>query len=144
MLVIDDHLLLDILAGNATPPFADEASRSAMYTTSSWYYRVASAAEQGSGEGSLSGRISTLSDPDRQEVRARLLSLPDPIGMIGPRTLVPVMAALRTPRRLNFLSSEALAVAILTESSIAVRTDSPPLREACAALRVTYRVIEKQ
>jgi len=60
VLVIDDHLLLDILAGNATPPFADEASRSAMYTTSSWYYRVASAAEQGSGEGSLSGRQHTF------------------------------------------------------------------------------------
>lgn len=143
MLVIDDHLLLDILAGNATPPFADEAR--ARPCTQRRAGTTGSPARLSKDPARARCRVaSTLSDPDRQEVRARLLSLPDPIGMIGPRTLVPVMAALRTPRRLNFLSSEALAVAILTESSIAVRTDSPPLREACAALRVTYRVIEKQ
>lgn len=50
----------------------------------------------------------------------------------------------RSPRRLNFLSSDALAAAILTESSVAVRTDSPPLREACDALHVPYRIFEKR
>lgn len=61
--------------------------------------------------------------------------------MLGPRTLVPVMAGLRLPR-LNFLSADAVALAILTESAIAVRTDSPPLREAGAALNIAFRSID--
>ncbi len=141
-LVVDDHLLLDVLADSAQGWLAAETVRSAIYTTSSWYYRVASAADHGTGTGSLSGRISALPDEDRRAVRSRIRSLPDSIGLIGPRTLVPVMAGLRTPRRLNYLSAEALALAILTEATIAVRTNSPPLRDACAALQVAYQIVD--
>lgn len=52
------------------------------------------------------------------------------------------MAGLRTPRHVNFLAAEALALAVLTESTIAVRTNSPPLRDACEALHVEYRVVD--
>ena len=140
-LVVDDHLLTDLLAGQTQGWLAEEAAQSAIYTTGSWYYRVASAADHGTGTGSLSGRISALDDDDQRAVRSRIASLPESIGMLGPRTLVPVMAGLRLPR-LNFLSAEAVAVAILTESAIAVRTDSPPLREASAALHIAYRTID--
>ena len=140
-LVIDDHLLLDLLSGTALGWFADEAARSAVYTTGIWYYRVASAADHGSGTGSLSGRIVALADEDQRAVRSRIASLPDSIGLIGPRTLIPVMAGIRGPR-LNYLSTEALALAMITESMITVRTDSPPLREASGLLHVPYRVVE--
>ncbi len=140
-LVVDDHLLLDLLAEVARGSLLEEAAESAVYTTGGWYYRVASAADHGTGRGSLSARISALPEDDQRAIRSRVADLPEAIGMIGPRTLIPVMAGLRTPRQLNFLSAEALAVALLTESSIAVRTDSPPLREACAALQVIYRVV---
>lgn len=139
-LVVDDHLLINLLAGTTTGWLADEAAQSAVYTTGSWYYRVASAADHGTGTGSLSGRISALAEEDQRAIRSRIASLPDSIGLIGPRTLVPVMAGLRLPR-LNHLSAEALAVAILTESTIAVRTDSPPLREASATLHIAYRKV---
>ena len=112
-LVVDDHLLIDLLAGQTQGWLAEEAAQSAIYTTGSWYYRVASAADHGTGTGSLSGRISALDDDDQRAVRSRIASLPESIGMLGPRTLVPVMAGLRLPR-LNFLSAEAVAVAILT------------------------------
>lgn len=140
-LVVDDHLLLDLLAEVASGWLIEEAARSAVYTTGGWYYRVASAADHGTGRGSLSARISALSEDDQRAIRARVTDLPEAIGMIGPRTLVPVMAGLRTTRQLNFLSAEALALALLTESSIAVRTHSPPLREACAVFHVPYRVV---
>lgn len=52
------------------------------------------------------------------------------------------MAALRTPRRLNYLSAEALALAVTAEASIVVRTDGPLLRGACNALQVEYRVVD--
>ena len=140
-LVVDDHLLLDLLAEVGSGWLVEEAARSAVYTTGGWYYRVASAAHHGTGRGSLSARISALAEDDQRAIRSRLDELPEAIGMVGPRTLVPVMAGLRTPRQLNFLSAEALALALLTESSIAVRTNSPPLREACAALHISYRVL---
>lgn len=140
-LVIDDHLLLDLLSEGLSGWLAAAVSESAVYTTASWYYRVASAAEHGSGRGSLSGRIAALADPVRAAVRGRIANLPDEVGLFGPRSLVPVMAELRTPRRLNYLSAEALAIAVLADATVAVRVDSPPLREACEALRVTYRVV---
>ena len=84
MLVIDDHLLLDILAGNATGPFADEASESALYTTSSWYYRVASAADL------LEPMLDALlaHGPGPAVTPAPVRARPAPRGRAGARTLV--------------------------------------------------------
>jgi len=117
-------------------------SEAAVYTTGSWHYRVAIASEHGLGHGPLSGRIAVVAEPARSALRARIAWLPDEIGLIGARTLVPVMAGLRTPRRLNFLSAEALALAVLTEATVVVRIDSPPLRQACLALHVEYRLVD--
>lgn len=50
-LVVDDHVLLDLLIGTANGWLADETTRSAIYTTGSRYYRVASAADHGTGHG---------------------------------------------------------------------------------------------
>lgn len=83
-LVVDDHLLIDLLASTARGWLEQTATQSAVYTTGSWYYRVASAADHGSGKGSLSGRIGALEEQDRVALRARIASLPDAIGLIGP------------------------------------------------------------
>lgn len=83
---------------------------------------MANAASHGSGTGSLSGRIASLAEPERQLFLQKIASLPESIGLIGPRTLVPIMAALRTPRRLNYLSAEALALALAAEATIVLRT----------------------
>ncbi len=139
-LVIDDHLLVDHLVGRLTGWVAEQLQESAVYTTASWYYRVANAAAHGSGTGSLSGRIASLPEDERRSFLAKLASLPDSIGLIGPRTLVPIMAAIHTPRRLNYLAAEAVGLAIAVEASIVVRTDSPLLRDACKAVHVDYRV----
>lgn len=141
-LVVDDHILIDLLAGDVRGSLAEAVTEAAVYTTGSWYYRLASAVEHGSGQGSLSGRLAALPESARTAIRHRIAWLPDSIGLIGPLTLVPIMAGLRTPRRLNFLSSETLALAVLTESTLAVRTDSPPLREACVSLRVDYQLVD--
>ena len=64
-LVVDDHLLIDLLASTARGWLELTATQSAVYTTGSWYYRVASAADHGSGKGSLSGRVGALDEQDR-------------------------------------------------------------------------------
>lgn len=141
-LVVDDHLLLDLLAEDIRGWLASAVQQEAVYTTASWYYRLASAAEHGSGTGSLSGRLAGLPEPVRNAVRHRLLELPQTVGLVDARVVVPMMAGLRTPRRLNYLSAEAMALAVLTEATVAVRTDNPLLRDACAALHVGYRMVD--
>ena len=140
-LVIDDHLLLDHLVGRLSGWVGEQLQEQATYTTASWYYRVANAAAHGSGTGSLSGRIASLPNDEKRVFASKLASLPDSIGLIGPRTLVPIMAAVHAPRRLNFLAAEALAVAVAVEASILVRIDSPLLRDACKAIHIEYRVV---
>lgn len=85
-LVLDDHLLLDLLAEDVRGWLAEAVSQSAVYTTASWYYRVANASEHGSGRGSLSGRITAMAEPARTAVLGRIAHLPEEIGLIGPHT----------------------------------------------------------
>ena len=136
-LVVDDHHLIDLLAETTRGWLRSELDRSAIYTTSAWYYRIASAAHRGHGEGTLSRRLATLPDHLRRE---RIDVLPGWVGLLSPRLLVPVMAALGTRRRPNFLTAEALAVALITESTLVVSTDAPLLRDGAFDLGIEYRV----
>jgi hypothetical protein len=54
---------------------------------------------------------------------------------------VPVMASLPTRRRPNVLAAEALAVALVTGSSLVVSTDGALLREGARDLDIDYRVL---
>lgn len=139
-LVVDDHLLLDLLLGSPSPWLRAESERSAVYTTGSWYYRVALAAKRGSGVGAISRRIATLDTEPQRRVLDWLGQLPDWIGLLGPRLLVPVMAGLDTRAQPNLLAAEALAVALVTDSEVAVATDSPLLRGCALDLGIGYRV----
>jgi hypothetical protein len=139
-LVIDDHLLIDVLADTHDEWLRAEMARSAIYTTTAWYYRVASAARRGSGSGTLSGRLAQLESAPRAELLTQLGRLPDWIGLIGPRLLVPVMAALETRRRPNVLTAEALALALVIDGAIAVTVDAPLLRVCAHDLGITIHV----
>ena len=125
--VIDDRLLLDVLAGRA-PAFVAEQLRSGdVFTTSSWYYRLGRAVFSGSGTGALSGPVSTFDRDVRRHVLSTLQDLPDDVGLLHPRVVVPVMFALRVRRQLNVLSADALAVALLVGGGVVVTTDTPML-----------------
>lgn len=137
-IVIDDHLLIDVVAETTTGWLRDHVDQSVIYTTSAWYYRVANAAHRGSGTGTLSRRLAQFPESARRE---RIDNLPDWIGLLGPRLVVPVMATIATGRQLNVLTAEALGVAVITDSSVAVSTDSPLLRGGAADLGIEYRVV---
>lgn len=141
-LVIDDHLLIDVLAHNQAQWLRAEMARSAIYTTGSWYYRVASAARRGSGTGSLSGRLAQLDPEQAARARSRIEELPDWIGLLGPRLLVPIMSRLETRRTPNLLTAEALAVALVVDGAIAVTTDAALLRGSAQDLGIEYRIGE--
>lgn len=138
--VVDDHLLIDVLAETATPWLQNQVERSAIYTTGAWYYRLASAAHRGSADGSLSRRLVELPPEFGRE---RIDVLPDWIGLLAPRFLVPIMAALATRRRPNVLAAEALAVALVTDSVIAVAIEAPLIRDGALDLGIGYRLVEQ-
>jgi hypothetical protein len=93
--VIDDRLLLDVLAGCLPAAVADEFAGSGVFTTSFWYYRLGRAVFSGSGQGVLSGRLRSHDQTTIDRVRTGLVRLPPGVGLLHPRIVVPTMFNLR-------------------------------------------------
>jgi len=136
--VIGDRLLLDVLTRRAAQAPARDFEADGIFTTSAWYYRLGRAALSGTGTGSLSGRLATFREDVRSNLLGDLRELPDDIGLLHPRVVVPVMFSLRVRRQLNMLSAEALAVAILVSGSVLVTTDSPLIKSGAQELGIEY------
>jgi hypothetical protein len=67
--------------------------------------------------------------------------LPPQIIVPGPRLLVRVMGALRVRRRVNFLTAEALATALISGATIRVSAEAPLLWEACDDLGIEFALL---
>jgi hypothetical protein len=141
VIVVDDTLLLSVLAGSAPRPVQEAGAASAVATTGAWYWRLTRAVLDQRSNGSLSQAFARLPDEDQQRVREGLRSLPAEIGLVSLRRLVPVMAALDGRRRLNLLAAEAVAAALVLDADIAVTTRSVLLDDACDRFGVTVRLI---
>ena len=140
-IVVDDHILFDVLAGRATDAVQDEADHGGLFTTGSWYYRLARAVGTGAGPGKLSRRLESLNAEETGRVSAALDELPAEVGLLSLRSVVPVMQALRVRRPLNMLNAEALAAAVVLDAALVVSIDSALLRSGAADLAVDYRVV---
>ena len=139
--VIDDRLLLDVLAGNAPTAVSSEVSDGGVFTTSAWYYRLGRAIFAGSDSGALSGRLALLGEPTSGRVRSALADLPANIGLLHPRVVVPVMFTIRARRPLNWLGAEALAVALVIPARLLLTTEAPALRAAAENTGVDYELL---
>ena len=140
-LVVDDLLLLTALAGSASDELMAAMRGAELFTTSSWYYRLARATHDEGFSGALSSAVEALPSDDQASVRANLDRLPPSIGLVDARRLVPVMARLHVPRRLNFLAAEAVAASVLLEGAIRVTTQAPLLASACRALAIDLQFV---
>jgi len=90
--------------------------------------------------GALSRQLAEL-DLERQlRILAALDSLPDEVGPLSLRDLVPLMRALHVSRPLNMLSAEALAAALVLDAEIVVSTDNPMLQGGAEDLGISYRI----
>ena len=85
-------------------------------------------------------RLEGPTDAPRLDVLDVLDALPGRIGLLTPRTLVPVMAKLSESVRLNHLGAEAVALAILVDASLLVVASSAILESACARFGIALRV----
>ncbi|PWT95777.1 MAG: hypothetical protein C5B55_00815 [Blastocatellia bacterium] len=140
-LIVDDHLLALAIARVAPAPVDAAVSNGELFTTGSWYYRLGRAALNPNSQGTISRRLDALSPARRTAVFAAIDRLPDEIGLISLRHLVPVMSELdASGLRLNLLAAEVVATALLTHARILVSTDTPLLAKACHQLDVQYDV----
>jgi len=138
VVVIDDALLLAVLANTAAPELLEARRRGEVGTTGSWYWRAARAA-LGSGHGALSRRVDALVPVAQDAVRTGMENLPAEIALISVRRLVPIMA--RLPHPANLLALEAVAAARLLEADLLVSTTSVLLGDLAAAAGVRVRVV---
>lgn len=139
MLVIDDALLFAVLAGAADDDLRAAADQNELFTTGSWYWRLSRALHDPASAGVLSRSMGGLTGEQQARVVASVERLPDVVGLVSLRELVPVMSALAVGRRLNLLTAEAIAAAVVLNASIVVTIDSALLTDASARLGVEVR-----
>lgn len=141
MVVVDDALLLAVLTNQQfgpVTPITEAAARGELFTTGSWYWRLARALAS-PGTGALSRVLVTMPEHEQRQAETALRDLPDEIGLLSLRRLVPVMRAL--PGQLNMLTAEAVAAAVVLSAGIVVTTESPLLDRAAQSAGVTVRVV---
>ncbi|MBK5224853.1 MAG: hypothetical protein JJE52_18655 [Acidimicrobiia bacterium] len=128
--IIDDHLLRDVLAGQLDEDLGGLATDLA--TTGLWLFRLSSALAQPGVVGKLSAPVAALPAENQARFVAQLVTLPENIGVLHLRDLAWSMAQLqhrhrRAGRQLSAAMVEALAAAHSLGAAIAVsRADVGP------------------
>lgn len=146
-LVIDDHLLRDVLVGQRSPDLGGLGS-DGVATTGLWLFRLCSSWADPTVQGRLSEPVTALSEELQAAFRARLVALPSDVEVLGLRELAWPMAELGARHRsrgrgLSAAMLEALAAAQHFVGGIAVsRSDvGPNLRAAARADRVAFHTL---
>lgn len=146
-IVIDDHLLRDVLVGSRSPDL-DGVAPDGIATTGLWLYRLSSSFADPAVIGKLSGPVATLPEELQARFRAQLVALPAAIAILPLRELSWPMAVLQTRHRaarrpLSAAMVEALAAAHRLGGGIAVsRNDvGPNLRAATEADGLAFHIL---
>ena len=144
--VIDDHLLRDVLTGNRPPDLGGIAT--SLATTGLWLFRLASAWASPDVVGKLTAPVAALSAAQQEMFRARLVALPDEIDLLPLRQLAWPMALLQYRHRsqgrpLSAAMAEALAAAQTLGGTIAVSSQDvgPNLKAAAEHDRVPFTIL---
>lgn len=144
--VIDDHLLRDVLTGERPHDLGGIAT--GLATTGLWLFRLSSSFAAPGTVGKLSAPVKGLPVPMQDQFRAQLMSLPSEIEVLHLRDLAWSMAELqhRHRQRAHQLSAamvEALAAAHTLGADIAVSEHDvgPQLRAAALDDDITFHVL---
>jgi hypothetical protein len=134
--VIDDHILRDILTGQR-PPDLDGVAPNGVATTGLWLFRLCSSLANPTVAGKLSVPVAALPAEDIARFRSQLTALPDEIEVLSMRQLSWSMAELQRRHRaagraMSAAMVEALAAAHYLDADIAVSKHDvgPTLRSA--------------
>ena len=139
--VLDDHLLRDLLAGEVSGGLARVLAVHEPATTNMYLLRLCRSVVSAAG-GSLTGSWPVRA---RQALGRQLVSLPDDIEVVPVRTLAFRMAELTDSHRLSTLGAEAVAASEYLEGPLCVWNgdDGPNIRSALAELKGDYRTISR-
>lgn len=135
--VVDDHLLRDVLTGQRTADLGGLAPNG-IATTGLWLFRLCSSFADPRISGKLSAPVALLPSELQQSFRGQITALPSDITVTSMRDLAWPMAQLQARHRcdghnLSAAMVEALAAAHALHGSIAVsRQDVGPNLEAAA------------
>jgi hypothetical protein len=137
--VIDDHLLRDVLAAEHGRRLTRLITANELATTNLYFVRLCKSVVAARG-GALTGN---WSPQRRRELGRRLVELPESILILPMRLVGFRMAELAEDQRLSTLGAEAVAAAEHLGASLYVweGDDGPGIREAARASGVTYRTI---
>lgn len=145
MLVIDDHLLRDVLAGDRD---LGALGAGGLATTGLWLFRLSASFADPTVSGKLSAPVAGLPEDLRARFRADLVALPADITVLSLRDLAWPMAVLQVRHRaagrpLSAAMVEALAAAHHLHAGIAVsRADvGPHLRAAARADKIPFHTV---
>lgn len=145
MLVVDDHLLRDVLTGERPSDLGGIAT--GLATTGLWLFRLSSAFADPGVLGKLSGPVASLPAESQERFRSQLLTLPAGIQILHLRDLAWAMATLqqrhrRLGHRLSAAMVEALAAAHQLGAGIGVSQHDvgPNLQSAARADDIEFHV----
>lgn len=139
--VLDDHLLREVLIEREPEWIRRLRHRGQLSTTGSWYYRLCSALHDPDLMGSLSGPIASLPPELRAGVIRRVVTLPTSIRLVSMRELAWSASGLGRRYGLNLLAAEALGAAVESRGAIATAAPNLPPRLLDAAGRENVRVL---
>ncbi|MGD0880618.1 MAG: hypothetical protein ABSB09_03475 [Acidimicrobiales bacterium] len=137
--VLDDHLLRDVLAGEQGRHLGRLVTSNELATTTLYYVRLCKSVVGARG-GALTGG---WSGERRRELGRRLVVLPESILVPSMRLIGYRVAELAEGERISTLGAEAVAAAEHLGASLCVweGDDGPGIRGAARTAGVTYRTI---
>jgi hypothetical protein len=145
-LVIDDHLLRDVLTGDRSPDLGGIAT--SLATTGLWLFRLSSPWAAPEVVGKLTAPVAALPPDQQQLFLARLVALPEEIEVLPLRQLAWPMALLQHRHRiegrpLSAAMAESLAASQALGGAIAVSSHDvgPNLKAAAEHDDVTFHIL---
>ena len=145
--VVDDHLLRDILAGERTLDLGGLAP-DGVATTGLWLFRLCSSLADPEVAGKLAAPVAGLPLDIQDRFLAQITALPDEIEVVSMRDLSWTMAQLQHRHRgegrgMSALMVEALAAAHQLGAGIAVSTHDvgPNLRDSATADGISFHIL---
>ncbi|MGH9129651.1 MAG: hypothetical protein ACRDY2_11985 [Acidimicrobiales bacterium] len=139
--IVDDHLLGDLIAGVAPATLVPLLRSNRLATTNLYYYRLCRAALAGRG-GALT---SSWSARQRQQATRELTLLGPEVAVLPMREIAFRMGELARDHSLSALGAEAVAAAERERGVLCVweGDDGPRIRACCDAAGVEYQTITR-
>jgi hypothetical protein len=139
LIVVDDHLLRDVLSDDVAPSLAGLLAEHEAATTNLFHVRLCRSAVAARG-GALTGG---WSEEARSELARSLVVLPESIRVMPMTSLAFRMAELARDHRVSTLGAEAVAAAEHLGAVLCVweGDDGPAIRAAAGAVGVAYHAL---